>query len=308
MDLRAVVKNVIYNCLGYKKGEELLIVTDDKLFRVANDFYCSCLKLGIDLVLAKYESRKMHGEEPPSLIAKLMKDADLVLLFTYRSLSHTIARKQASKKGVRIASLPGITHDIVLRTLGIDYRKLKSKVERIAQKLTHASEVVITTAQGTELYFSIKGRKGFADTGIYRDKASFGNLPAGEACIAPLEGTAEGKIVFDASFAGIGKLEVPINVIVSNGYVTEISSPKLKKILAPYGKKALNIAEFGIGLNPQAEVRGNVLEDEKALNTAHIALGSNISFGGRIKAGIHLDGVFYKPQIWLDGKKLRLYE
>ena len=64
----------------------------------------------------------------------------------------------------------------------------------------------------------------------------------------------------------------------------------------------MNLAEFGIGTNPKAKLIGNVLEDEKVLGTCHIALGDNSTFGGRVNAGIHVDGIIKHPTIKLDGK------
>ncbi|MFH1664411.1 MAG: aminopeptidase, partial [archaeon] len=52
-----------------------------------------------------------------------------------------------------------------------------------------------------------------------------------------------------------------------------------------------------------AKIIGVVLEDEKVLGTAHLAIGNNTSMtGGTTYSEIHLDGVFTKPTIWLDGK------
>jgi len=46
--------------------------------------------------------------------------------------------------------------------------------------------------------------------------------------------------------------------------------------------------------------------DEKAHNTAHIAIGSNYWFGGSIYAAIHLDQIFRNPKIYVDGRELRI--
>ncbi|RMF05165.1 aminopeptidase, partial [Candidatus Woesearchaeota archaeon] len=47
-----------------------------------------------------------------------------------------------------------------------------------------------------------------------------------------------------------------------------------------------------------------VLEDEKVLGTAHVALGNNISFGGSVNVPVHIDGVFRKPTVFVDGRKI----
>ena len=73
-------------------------------------------------------------------------------------------------------------------------------------------------------------------------------------------------------------------------------------MLEEAGPKARNLAEFGIGTNPNARLIGNVLEDEKVLGTCHIALGDNSTFGGKVRAGIHVDGIFLRPTVELDGK------
>ena len=43
------------------------------------------------------------------------------------------------------------------------------------------------------------------------------------------------------------------------------------------------IAEIGIGLNPNGSIRGVIIEDESTLGTVHIGLGNNILWGGEIE-------------------------
>ncbi len=99
-----------------------------------------------------------------------------------------------------------------------------------------------------------------------------------------------------------------IKIEVKNGFATGItggkSAKKLVKMLAPFGRKGRNIAEIGIGTNDKAKLSGLILEDEKVLGTAHIALGNNLSMGGNVSVGIHLDGVIKKPDIWFDNKQI----
>ncbi len=297
---KRIVEVVLNECLGYKKGENVLIVTDNGLEHLASIFFNVAHKMNIDVTLAKMPARKIHGEEPTRPIAEALKTADIALLITEKSLSHTKARKTAcSQYGTKIASLPGLTRGMLERSILINYRQLKKKTSQLAKKLSRASSIRLTTPKGTDLTMSIGGRKGFEDNGLYIKKGSFGNLPAGEACISPVEGSTNGKLIIDASIAPIGKLHKPIEIAIQDGYAVNISSKRFSKILDTFGKPAFNIAELGIGLNPKAKVTGSTLEDEKSLNTAHIAFGNNLSFGGKTYAPCHLDGVILNPKITL---------
>jgi leucyl aminopeptidase (aminopeptidase T) len=174
---------------------------------------------------------------------------------------------------------------------------------KVAELLDNASAAEIETKIGTKLYMSIAGRKAHPDTGIFHNPGDFGNLPAGEAFIAPVEDTSEGRAVVDGSM--VDRVRGTVEIIFEKGVAQKISgSPAagLLKMLRKAGPKAMNLAEFGIGTNPKAKLIGNVLEDEKVLGTCHIALGDNSTFGGRVKAGIHVDGIIKRPTIKLDGK------
>ena len=303
---KEIVETIIKKCLGYKKDENLLIVCDDKRRALSDGFYKVAQSLGVDCVLLNMAPRKMHGQEPPKLVAEAMKGADLAVLLTTMSLSHTKARKDACKKfGARIASLPGVTKDMLERAIMLDYSALKENVASFSRMLTKGNKLKVLTKKGTNLEMSIKGRKGFDDDGLYTKRGDFGNLPAGEACIGPLEGTASGRLVIDGSAPLAGRLKRPLEIIVKDGYAKDIPVPALSGLVKKYGKNVLNIAEFGIGLNPKAKVTGAILEDEKVMNTAHVALGNNVSFGGRVSCPCHLDFVFFDPEIYVDGKKIR---
>ncbi|MBN1871492.1 MAG: aminopeptidase [Candidatus Omnitrophica bacterium] len=300
-----IVNAIIYKCLGYKKGERLLIVCDDGLRDLAYDFYVKTKAAGIESMLLQMNPRKIHGDEVPKAVAGAMNSVDIALLFTSVSMSHTKARNEACKiYGTRIASMPGITETVMRRAILIDYSRLYKKAKYISDLLTKGKRLEIYTARGTYLSMSISTRKGYMDNGLYIEKGAFGNLPAGEACVAPMEGTTNGRLVVDGSNPLTGMVKRPIEIQINNGFAEEIPIRAAKGLMGRLGKCVLNVAELGIGLNPKAKVTGNVLEDEKALNTAHIAFGNNISFGGKVDCRCHLDFVFNKPKIYIDGVML----
>jgi leucyl aminopeptidase (aminopeptidase T) len=289
--------------LGIKKGETVLIVTDDEKLKIAEAIERAAKKLSNEVLMLKMPPRLQHGEEPPKAVSEAMKSADVVIIPTTKSLSHTDARKAACKAGARIASMPGITQQMFRRGgLRADYTKVKSISESVANRLTRAKEVRIKTREGCDFTARLTGRKGVADTGILKKKGDFGNLPAGEGFIAPKEKKSDGTLVFDGSFAGIGVLTKPIKVTIKKGRAVKIEGDggKLKKMLT----NGDNIAEVGIGTNPRAKLIGNVLEDEKVMGTAHVAFGDNHTFGGKVKANVHLDGIIKRPDIYLDGTKI----
>jgi aminopeptidase len=296
---------VLRKCLGLKRNEKVLIITDSRLYSLAKMFFTEAKKITDTAKLVKIPVPNVHGTEPSKKTAKEMLKYDVELLVTTKSLSHTKARKNACKKGARIASMPTITKEAANRALDIDYRELRERNKKLMKILTKGKTAKITTKKGTDLVMKIKGRKWFDDNGIYDKKGAFGNLPAGEVAVAPTEGTTNGIYIVDASFGGVGKLKKPLKVKVEKGYATEIKGQKARNIEKYLkNKKYRNIAEFGIGTNPKAKVSGCVLEDEKVIGTVHIALGNNVSLGGKVNVPLHLDGVISKPAVFIDSKKI----
>jgi leucyl aminopeptidase (aminopeptidase T) len=294
----------IRQCMAVKSGEVVLVVTDEPIRDIGRVLWKKAVECGAEAIYVEMTPRKNNGIELPPAIAAAMLHVDVVLGATSRSFSHTLARKAANKNGARIATLPGITEDIMQRTLNADYQTIASISKKFASVLTEGKIVHLSTPAGTNITLSIEGREGYPDTGILHDAGDFGNLPAGEAYIAPKEGTADGVIVVDGSMGSIGILQKPIKLTVEKGYVTKIEgeedAEKLKFILDKYDKEARNIAELGIGTNPQASLSGRVLEDEKVMGTIHLAIGSNIGFGGLVQVPIHLDGILLKPTLIID--------
>src|SRR3989344_5003304 len=238
---------VLKKCLDLKRNESIFIVTDSELYDLAKEFFFQAAKITKKAKLSTIPIPKVNGTEPPKGIAKEMLKYDVEILITAKSLSHTNARIKASKKGARIVTMPGITKQILNRTIDIDYNKLQKLHNKLANILDKGKKAEITTKSGTKLSFSIKGRKAYGrDTGLFTKKGSFGNLPTGEIFIAPVERTANGVYIVDASFAGIGKLRGKLELHVKNGFVDEIKgkdAKKLENLLNPFGKKARNVAE-----------------------------------------------------------------
>lgn len=297
----------IKDCMGAKKNESVLIVTDEFKNKIGYALFENAKKLGHESVYLEFKSREMHGQEPPKQVAEMMKLFDVVLCPTAKSLTHTNARREASALGARIATFPGITEEIMIRGLNADYKKIAALTIKLQEIMNEVNIVRVTAPNGTDITMDISGRKALPSKGLFHKKGESGNLPTGEAYIAPLEGKSNGVFVVDGSMSGVGVIDKkPITIQVENGFATKISggfqAKKLDSILNKYGKFARNIAEFGIGTNDKAKLSGIILEDEKVMGTIHIALGDNKSMGGNVDVPIHLDGIVKKPTVYFDGK------
>jgi len=306
-DLRECCKIALSQCLAIKPSEEILVITDAPLRDIGYAFFEEAREMGSKVILVEIVERRENGEEPPAVIAHVMERMDVIVAPTSKSLSHTAARLAASKGGARVTTLPGVTRETLLRALSVDYKKLHRLTTQLARLLSCAKTARLTCPRGTDITMGFEGRRGHADTGIVHKPGSFSNLPAGEAFIAPVEGSARGRVVFSSSFAGLGVLGSPLVIEVENGEVRRVEGEKadeLMKKIENAGRPGRNIAELGIGTNPKAMISGLILEDEKVLGTAHIALGNNRNFGGSTEAPYHLDGMILEPTLWLDGMKV----
>jgi aminopeptidase len=301
--------NKVMECYGVKRGESVLIIVDTSTPRsIGKSLFEAATGVGCEAMLLTMLPRSRHGEEPPQAVAEAMMKADVIIAPTTISLTHTRARINACKAGARIATMPGITEKM-MSSGGIiaDCMMLSDLAHRWKKRLESIREVRVVTELGTDIVFDIEGCTWMMDTGVCHEKGCSSNLPAGEMYIAPRD--ANGVFVVDGSMSGFGLLETPIEINVRKRYVTSIKGRQagmLEAMLDRVGEKARNIAELGIGINQEAKLIGNVLEDEKVGGTVHIALGDNSCFGGDVIAGIHLDGIIKKPVLFLDGEKFIL--
>ncbi len=296
----------VRDCMGTKTNEKVLIVTDEKMRKLGYALWKATKEITSEILLVEMIERNSNGEEPPAEIAELMAKVDVVFCPTTKSLTHTDARRNASENGARIATLPGVTEDIMIRCMNADYNAIAKRTSALCELMVKTKNIKVKAPAGTDIILPIAGRKAHASSGLFREKGQSGNLPTGEAYLAPLENLSNGVVVVDGSMAGIGMVTEPITIDVKDGYAVNITggedAEKLLTLLIPHGKDAFNVAEFGIGTNDKAILSGKIIEDEKVMGTIHIAFGDNKSMGGNIRVASHLDGLIKEPTVWFDDK------
>ena len=302
----------VETCLGVKPGEKVLIVTDYERTDIAMALAAASEAVGAETLLLTMKPRAYNGEEPPEPVAAAMVTADAIFIPTTKSLTHTTAREEATKAGARLASMPGITEDMMKHGgMTADYDRVAELCWKFTEFLQGAREAEITTPLGTRLRLGLEGREPNTppDTGLYLKPGEWGNLPAGEAYIAPLETQTDGIAVIDGTIAQIGLPSQPVTLEFREGKVVRIEgggeASQLRNLLESLeDENAYVIGELGIGTNEAAGLTGITLEDEKILGTVHVAVGRNTGFGGVNMSKIHLDFIMTNPTFKIDGKTL----
>ncbi len=318
--------------MGVRLGERVLVVTDvptpEQWGQLGSDQVEAMLRraylarLVADLAreylpggtvrFLTFPSTGRSGVEPPEEAARAMQEADVVLAITSYSLSHTEAREEACRRGARVASMPRFLPEMLYPDgpMAVDYEAVASSTHALAGLITAASKVRVTTPAGTDVEFSVEGRDGRSDDGMYTASGSWGNLPAGEAYCAPLEGTAHGLLVVEPGWhAGLGE---PMTIHLERGEVTALEGggvvgSEISEILdLPRRREDARprrmLAEMGIGTNPHARRTDITVEAEKIKGTVHLAVGDGSHLGGVVVADYHQDFVFPRPDLWFDGE------
>jgi len=304
-------ETLVHCCAGLQPGERALVLSDATTEQVGVWFAAEVERVTSACGHRVIAPLTMHGQEPPREIAAQMAASNVVFCLTRMSLAHSLARKAATDGGTRFLSLPDYSPELLASpSLQVDFKALVPEAERLTELLQGAQEVAIRTGQGTELRFAVRGRIPNCCPGLCREPGALASPPDAEVNVAPWEESAHGTVCVDGSIpcAEIGLLDEPVLLEIGNGRITEFRGERrtvaaLERIFdETAGASARQLAEFGIGLNPRAQLSGRMLEDEGCAGTIHLGFGSNITIGGRNRAPLHLDFVVREPTVWFDDR------
>ena len=303
-DLEPAVRTVVRRCLAVAPGEEVVVVVDPPTRAIGDGLRDEAAAAGGDAVLMVMDERAIDGTEPPASVAAALAACDVFIAPTSRSLSHTTARKQATDRGARGATMPGVTEDMLARVMAVDFDAMTARSKAVAAVLENGTRAHVTCPRGTDLRLALDGRAGISDDGELTARGAFGNLPCGEGFIAPAFG--EGMIVASC-LASLGLSEEPATLTVVDGRIVAANGglgPQFIELLLAHGELGTNLAELGVGTNDRARLTGNVLEDEKILGTVHVAFGASAGIGGTVSVPIHLDVVVLDARLEVDGRQV----
>ena len=338
--LQKAAEIAVNDVLGVREGEEVVIITnfEGDVFPIAKALYEASLRAkGRTVIMV--QPRKTQYDYAERLVLDAVGSAPDVII---SMCAHKVGKDPygtnigyVGRDGMKYNHIfdlvidggrksrsfwsPGATVDMFERTVAVDYKAMRELAARLKAVLDDGKEVRVTSPAGTDLKFSVEGRKGKVDDGDFRLPGSGGNLPCGEAYVSPKNRTAEGVIVFDGTIDLVPDAVIPktpVKVTFEGGFATDVSGGEEAQALlevirkgeqmarelgkAEEERNARALGELGIGINPAAKMTCNMLEDEKVWKTVHFAIGSNLDNDAH--ALIHQDCLVKRPSLWVDGK------
>jgi hypothetical protein len=321
---RPFVRNV-------KRGDRVLVLSDTshdaRVWQVVQSILS---ELGADVTVALFERRPADYYDPPAAVCESMMTSDINVLVASTGMLHCPANFRAMEAGIPAICLDGGMTLEMFQSGAVtdDMKQIAVRKHYVAKDVfgPHAKACRVTSRYGTEFTYRVDDRifvpplptDAFDPYKIINfdkdENRKGGNLyyylfPTGEFNVAPIEGSANGRLVIDLTMHHLGRLWTPIELTVENGRVVKIDGGAdariLRDYLTVYGDDNAYMcpAEASVGVNAKAVVRGIQREDKNIMGTMHFGLGTNIDVGGSVKSKIHMDGVILEPTLYVDGAK-----
>ena len=312
-------------------ADRVLIISDTEHDpRVWQAIMSICQTIGAETTLTLFDRRPADYYDPPAAVCEAMLKSTVNVLCASTGMLHCAANLTAMQSGVPAICIDGGMQLEWLQSGGIteDIRQMTIRRYWVARNVfgVDPGECRVTSSHGTDFTYSIKNcihqlnwpGENFDPYKVVdyaRDenrpggKLYFHLYPSGEFNVAPVEGSANGKLVIEHCIHHIGRLYSPIELTVVDGRITRIEGGAeariLRDYLEAYGDENAYMcpAEASVGVNARAVVRGNQREDKNILGAMHFGLGTNIDVGGSIMSKIHMDGVILEPTLYVDGAK-----
>jgi leucyl aminopeptidase (aminopeptidase T) len=264
------------------------------------DFFCSLAKdIGFEVEIYSFVTNGSHNKLLSRSILDDLRRFNVIIALTEWSITSSLVRLiSQNPNGIRCASLPGAErrmHDSVYLT---DYTLIKQYAQSLRELLGNAISAQILFSTSDKLILDLRNRTGGADDGDCKSPGSVINFPSGEGFIAPYEGVDDEVNSFGRSktkgvIPFLYNGEIIKGRVEENKFIEFSGSADVVSSLNSYFSllsSRRNIAELGIGCNPNAQVTGNIFEDEKA--GVHIAYGMSSHLGGKVDSDVHIDLVF----------------
>ncbi len=296
------------------RGDPLLIIADTSNDLVlAESCLAAAIRAGADAqLLVKQRYPPGEKSEPGPIISNAILSSKLILALA-GGVVRAPATIEARSQGARLLStnVEGIEDYVVRALLDIDYDAMIRNAERIARLWEQTDICRVTSPQGTDVTFSHRGRRSIVGDGALSEDGEVDFFPGAQVSIAPIEESIDGTIIIDASDSVQGVVHAPYSFTLEKGVITSIEGGKEAAVMRNWLQSRddptiYKLCHFSIGLNKQAGISGNMIEDERMLAAVDFGFGyQDPKFGGTVGLSpYHMDVMLATPAIYLDGKEM----
>lgn len=294
------------------KDEPFLIIADPKNdLNLAEALLSAGIRSGADtqLIVKNWYAEGTVSKPGPILSNAILSSRYVLALCG--GIVRAPAMIEARGKGTRLLStvVEGIEDYVVKALINVNIEAMIRNAELCARIWDKTNECRVTSSQGTDVTFTLAPRKSIIGDGALSEDGEVDFYPGAQVSIAPLEETINGTIVIDASDSVQGVVNSPYSFTMVNGVITEVKGGKeadvMRNWLATRNDPTIyKLCHFSIGLNSQAGISGNMIEDERMLAAIDFGFGyQDPKFGGTVGLSpYHMDIMLANPSVYLDGK------
>lgn len=299
---------VVNQLVKAKPGEPFLIVTNTNSdLNLAQACLAAGMRAGADSQLV-VKPRLVHGTV--SKLGPILSDAiraSKVILDLSDELDFDPVTLEARKKGARVlaTNVSGIEEYVIRALLDVNIEAMIRNAKLVKKLWDQTKRFRVTSPQGTDLSFGMMSAKAEIGDGALSEDGEIDFCPGAQVTIehhnTASQETINGRIVVDASDTIQGIVHNPYTLIIEEGVITSIEGGKEADVVRDYLKKlnepkVYRLVHTSIGLNPQARIVGNFVEDERVL--------SALDFGFGRECPYHEDVMVSTPTIYLDDKEM----
>ncbi|NCB34293.1 MAG: peptidase, partial [Erysipelotrichia bacterium] len=218
---------IIDRWVGLKKDENLCIVTSDVHRDEARVLEHFARKRSENVSVMIVRNEGIHVGDYFDSNPNIFDCYDVIIGATDYSIVTTKACDKALKGGRKFLSLP-LSTTCGESMLGFDFLTMDTDLSRIKAQILisyihRARTIRVTTAKGTDLICSMRGRKPGFFNGTFKDNHSYSSSSI-EVYIPIVETATEGVLVCDGSFGYIGKTKHPVHIKFSKGRIVSIEN------------------------------------------------------------------------------------
>ena len=291
---------LLSRCLGLCPEDRFLLIYDETTLRFPNLFRSVASSLQIDY-RKRFVSkvRQANGSAFDAGLEAEIEQVEGILLAVSADPSVDRFRvEMADRRRGRatVATMPGASIEIIDTALDVDYQEITRMARQLAVPLAKGRECTITTFDAQDhpyhLHLDLGGSERMPVQSLaLLPRGAWGNVPAGETFIAPVEHVASGEYLVNGAVGRertLGKDEALLTFeagrLIEHRYLATGLPVQHLLHLMPIASANNDLAswnvlaEFGIGVNRAIRrIVGVELMDEK--NTALCTLPSGTTKG-----------------------------